>query len=328
MNHIHRDALLNARSLAARYGYKLERPVVYTQGVALDARLELAEVDPEYPDPLNDIRRIGSPYMNDIDGVFDADDGTANYAGIIWASRIEKHPAGAALLMKTADRFLELGNDGMPAVLDRDYRVEDMFFAGTVLNRATAATGMSAYSDVASEFMLQCVDKIQQENGLYLHCLSSPYFWGRGNGFAALGFSETLKNASEEFAQPLLEAYQKHMLGLQNFQSPSTGMWRQVIDREDAYEEMSATCMIGIAMATGIRFGWLPREPWGEALARAWKGVSERITPNGEVRGVCVGTGPLSNLDDYLVRESVDGFDDRGGAMALWFAVTMLKSGI
>ena len=38
-----------ARILAGAYGHKLERPVVYPQGVALTARLQLAELDNGYP---------------------------------------------------------------------------------------------------------------------------------------------------------------------------------------------------------------------------------------------------------------------------------------
>ena len=43
---------------------------------------------------------------------------------------------------------------------------------------------------------------------------------------------------------------------------------------------------------------------------------------------VCVGTGPLESLDEYLIRDAVTGLDDRGGAMALWFAVEMMNSGL
>ena len=50
----------------------------------------------------------------------------------------------------------------------------------------------------------------------------------------------------------------------------------------------------------------------------------------GELEHVCVGTGPLATLDEYVSRSYTDGLDDRGGAMALWFAVEMarLESGV
>jgi rhamnogalacturonyl hydrolase YesR len=35
-----------------------------------------------------------------------------------------------------------------------------------------------------------------------------------------------------------------------------TGTWHQVIDRPKSYREFTCTCMIGDAMARGIRGGW------------------------------------------------------------------------
>ena len=60
-------------------------------------------------------------------------------------------------------------------------------------------------------------------------------------------------------------------------------------------------------------------------LDKAWTGIAERISENGELEHVCVGTGPLESLDDYVIRSYTDGLDDRGGAMALWFAVEMAR---
>ena len=105
-------------------------------------------------------------------------------------------------------------------------------------------------------------------------------------------------------------------------------MWRQVIDDSDSYLEHSSTSMIGISIALGINNGWLTRNDWGEVLANAWRGAADGIDGDGGVRRVCVGTGPLESLDDYLIRDSVTGRDDRGGAMALWFAVEMMKFGL
>ena len=39
---------------------------------------------------------------------------------------------------------------------------------------------------------------IQDDDGLFKHCRSVPYYWGRGNGFAALGYAETLTHLPED----------------------------------------------------------------------------------------------------------------------------------
>ena len=130
-----------ARILAGAYGHKLERPVVYTQGVAMTARLQLAELDNGYPDPRPEIEAITAQYVDNPDAVFEASDGTANYAGVNWASLLADDTRYRSLLIATAERFMERDEDGFSSVLDRDFRVEDMFFAGTVLQRASQLTG-------------------------------------------------------------------------------------------------------------------------------------------------------------------------------------------
>ena len=328
MSSIRDDALAKARILAGAYGHELERPVVYTQGVSLTGRLMLSALDDSYPDPRAEIEQITSEYVENLDGIFDASDGTANYAGVNWASLMADDARYRHLLIATADRFMDLDADGFASVLDRDFRVEDMFFAGTILQRATQLTGESGYVDLAAGFVLECADRLLQPNGLYWHCLSSPYFWGRGNGFAALGFAETLVGCHGGLRLKLIERHVEHLIGLRRHQDGESGMWRQVVDRPDSYTESSSTCMIGISIALGIRHGWLNADEWARVLVRAWAGVSDGIDEHGGVLRVCVGTGPLDSLNDYLIRESVTGLDDRGGAMAFWFAVEMIRSGL
>lgn len=106
-------------------------------------------------------------------------------------------------------------------------------------------------------------------------------------------------------------------------------MWHQVLDEPGSYLEHSASSMIGYALARGLRLGWLGAE-WRPALDRTWDAVTSRIGPGGELEHVCGGTGPQPNLRAYLERLYSDGLDDRGGAMALWFAVEMarLRAGV
>ena len=322
------SALSTARTLAQTYGHVLERPVVYTQGVALTARLQLAEVDSGYPGPRAEIETITAEYADDPDSTFADTDGTANYAGINWASHLADDSRYRSLLIQTADRFMHRDDDGFPSVLDRDFRVEDMFFAGTLLQRAAKLTGKAEYTELAADFMLQCADRLLQPCSLYWHCLASPYFWGRGNGFASLGFAETLVGYRGSKRERLIERHIQHLTGLKSHQDLESGMWRQVVDVAGSYTEHSSTSMIGISIALGIKHGWLPADEWSGVLANAWRGASEGIDEQGGVRRVCVGTGPLSSVNEYLIRDAVTGRDDRGGAMALWFAVEMIDCGL
>ena len=70
--------------------------------------------------------------------------------------------------------------------------------AGALLGRACILTGESRYVDVLAKFLLE--GNIQQDSGLFWHCRSAPFYWGRGNGFAAMGLTETLTYLPDDHA--------------------------------------------------------------------------------------------------------------------------------
>ena len=122
----------------------------------------------------------------------------------------------------------------------------------------------------------------------------------------------------------LLQAFRKHMAALRQHQD-YTGTWHQVIDRPESYREFTGTCMIGFAMARGIRGGWLEAETYQPCVDRAWQAVKARTSPTGEFIDVCTGTGKQKTLRDYYDRQALHGRDGRGGSMALLFASEVLR---
>ncbi len=311
----------------------LDAPVVYTQGVALSGRLRLSERgEGSNAEVAADIERIVAPRLAEGDEMFGSEPGAggmANFAGICWADELYRATGDQkylGLLVQTADRF-ESPSAGKPIAppLDTDIRVEDFFFAAAVLGRAFQLTGNERYIEILTTFLLAA--DTQQADGLWWHCKASPFYWGRGNAFAALGFAEALTYlpADHPAKERLLDSHVRHLEALREHQDES-GMWRQVIDRPDSYLEHSSTSMVGYSIARGLRLNWLDAE-WRSVADAAWSGISKRVGPNCELEHVCVGTGPLPDLDSYLQRPFSDGLDDRGGSMALWFAVEMAKLG-
>ena len=227
----------------------------------------------------------------------------------------------ADLVVKAADHYQPRGQGQAPLPADTDFRVEDMFFGATILGRAFGITGDRGYVDLLAEFLINT--GTQQQDGLFWHCLSAPYYWGRGNGFAALGLTEALTYLPDDHPHraAIMSAFVRQIDALRALQEPS-GMYRQVLDFPGSYQEFTATCMIGYAMARGLRLGWLDSS-FRSIVDLAWQGVSERIDDRGEVVDACAGTGVQAGLRDYLNRPALFGVDDRSGSMALWFAVEM-----
>lgn len=312
-----------ARSLAAAYGHRLD-PVVYTQGVAVSGRLRLRRLDQSGPDPVPEIVRLVEHLVSGDRPVFGDNAGLAEFAGLLWADELAEATGDeryGRLLLAVAGRFGHADPGAPPRPCDPDLRVEDMFFASALLGRACTISGDHRYLDLMTA-LLALAPQLQRD-GLFWHCKSAPFFWGRGNGFAALGFAEALTVLPPGHPERamLLELHRRHLQAACALQAPS-GMFRQVLDYAGSYEELSATCMLGYAMARGLRMGWLD-ESYSAPLQKAWSAACARIDDRGVLTGVCAGTGPQRTLQAYLDRPALSGLDDRGGSLALWFATEM-----
>ena len=312
-----------ARVLASVYGHKLD-PVIYTQGVAISGRLRLAQIDQSGDDPVSDIVRLVDPYVSGAKQIFGEGARPANLSGLIWADELAEATGDsryADLAVKVAHRYHPGVNGAAPPPSDPDFRTEDMFYSGAILGRAFSVTGETHYLDILTRFLLDA--HTQEDDGLFRHCRSVPYYWGRSNGFAALGFTETLTYlpAHHPDREAILAIHVRHLDALRQLQRPS-GVYLQVLDFPGSYQELTSTCMIGYAMTRGIRRGWLDSS-YKPSVESAWQGVSERIDDDGDVVDACTDTGAQESLRDYLDRPAIFGLDERGGAMALWFAVEL-----
>ena len=316
-----------AKVLATAYGHTFD-PVVYTQGVPISGRLRLHQLEPGGDDPTPEVTSLLQQFAI---GGMPADLAPSALASVVWADELADATGEARyneLVIQAADRFESRGQGSAPKPCDPDFRTEDMFMSGAILGRAFKLTGNAEYTDILVGFLLD--GKIQQPHGLFWHCRSAAYYWGRGNGFAAMGLAESLTYLPEDHVQrPAIAAmFGRLMESLRRLQHPS-GQLNQVLDIPGSYLEFTATCMMGYSMARGMRMGFLP-DDFQESLDLAWQGVSERVDGVGNVVDGCASTGVQINVREYLDRPAIFGFDDRSGGMALWFAVEMerLRRGI
>jgi unsaturated rhamnogalacturonyl hydrolase len=205
------------------------------------------------------------------------------------------------------------------------YWIDDMYMITAVQVQAYRATGDARYLDRAALAMVAYLDKLQQPNGLFFHAPDSPYYWSRGNGWMAAGTAELLRALPKKHPRRarILEGYRRMMASLLRYQGQD-GLWRQLIDNEDAWPETSGTGMFTFAMVTGVKNGWLDGKTYGPAARRAWLGLVKYIDENGNVREVCAGTNKGSSVQYYLDRPRNVG-DLHGQAPILWSASALLR---
>ena len=324
-----RSPLEIGRILAGRYGHALD-PVNYTQGVGISGRLRLAELDDGYENPTSDIAKLVAPVAAD-PAAYLADAGGAALAGVVWAARLADYTGDESyrrLFFYAADRFTPRGDREAPAPCDPDFRVEDMFMAGAMLGRAFRISGDARYADLLAAFLIDGGD-VQDGNGLFRHARSAPFYWSRGNGFAALGYAEALTYLPEDHpARPtLLQRHRRHLDALLRVQQP-WGTFGELVDLPGAWGELTSTCMIGYALARGLRLGWLTGDDaarYRAGLNACWRALSERVDQAGNVVDGCISTGVMPDMRAYLNRTAVNGYDDRTGSLALWFACEMAR---
>jgi unsaturated rhamnogalacturonyl hydrolase len=205
------------------------------------------------------------------------------------------------------------------------YWIDDMYMITILQVQAYRATGDEKYLDRAAREMVAYVDKLQQPNGLFYHAPDAPFFWGRGDGWVAAGMSEILRSMPENHPQRahILAAYKKLMTSLVSFQAQD-GMWRQLIDHAESFEETSGSGMFTFALITGVKNGWLDAKTYGPAARKAWLALAGYVDQNADLTNVCVGTGKNSSLQYYLTRPRHTG-DDHGQAPVLWSASALLR---
>jgi rhamnogalacturonyl hydrolase YesR len=180
------------------------------------------------------------------------------------------------------------------------------------LCRYSALTGDSRYIDEAArQFRLFRSYLYMPEQRIMSHVYDFKYSrrtdipWGRGNGWVLFSLSELLEVLPEPHPDRpfLLEWFCDLCRGYAALQAES-GLWHQVLNRPDAYEEASCTAMFAYAFVRGVRFGWLSADERGrfaQAALSAWGGLTRTaIDRQGNVHGVCSGSRYSFTADYYM----------------------------
>lgn len=140
---------------------------------------------------------------------------------------------------------------------------------------------------------------------------ASPGYWGRANGWVALAMTEVLGAIPEGHAgrDELLGLYRDFMAAVVAHQGHN-GMWHQLLNRPDTYEETSCSGMFIYALSRGVQRGWLPGQ-YADAVRRGHAGLSRMMSLEGEIENICPGT-PTQASEEAYARRSLRRNDSHG----------------
>ena len=202
--------------------------------------------------------------------------------------------------------------------------IDDMYMITFLQSQAYRLTGDKKYIERAGKEMCMYLGKLQRPDGLFNHAPGAPFAWGRGNGWMAAAMAMNLAALPEdsEWRVPILAGAIKMMEALKKWQRPN-GLWGQLVDDPESYDETSATAMFAYAFAEGEKAGALGSE-YRAAAVRAFNALVSRLDEYGNLPDVCVGTGWKNDRRHYLTRPRANG-DPHGQAPLLWLCRALME---
>jgi rhamnogalacturonyl hydrolase YesR len=319
-----------AEQLAAVYGNRLEQ-VAYIPAMPLVAKLRLSDLTGEtkYADT---VKALAAPFLrgekSPVPKSGPEQAGHLLFAELAFRASGNDRERWVRLCRAAADQVFGKDGEPLPVMPFHNEMSDAVFMAGPILAATGRLTGERRYFDAAVVHFGSMRKFCLRADGLYRHSPLCEAAWGRGNGFPALGLALALSHWPEDHParNDLIAELRKHAAALAPHQDARSGCWHQVIDHPESYDEYSCTCMIGCATQRGIGRGWLAKEDYQPCVARAWRAILERTSPDGSLVNVCASTGKQKTLEDYFKRPAINGRDDRGGAMGLLLAVELLAA--
>ena len=186
---------------------------------------------------------------------------------------------------------------------------DDLYMSISFLSRMGEITGDPKYFEDAVKQVINFHKYLfDHEKGLMYHCWYSDLvqngvaFWGRANGWALLAQADLLDRLPETHKDrdTLISLFMKHILGISRYQSKE-GLWHQLLDKTDSFLETSCSAMFTYAIARGINKGYLDKR-FISIAEKGWDGILTKINTDGQIEGVCAGTGVNDNLVFYYER--------------------------
>ncbi len=186
---------------------------------------------------------------------------------------------------------------------------DDLYMSVAFLARMGKHTGDTKYFDDAIHQIKKYYDYLWcEQKEVFYHCYHTDIqmhgvaHWARANGWVFMAQADLLEVLPEDYPgrEDVLKIFNRQAEGLARCQSES-GLWHQLLDKNDSYLETSSTAMFVFGMARGVNNGWIDQD-FSHVADSGWKGILSQIDEKGDVHNICVGTGIMPSLSFYYKR--------------------------
>ncbi len=187
---------------------------------------------------------------------------------------------------------------------------DDVYMSVSFLSQMGKLTGETKYYDEAARQIINISGYLWcPEKELFYHCYYTDLkrngvaFWGRANGWITVSLVLLLDVMPENHPKraELISLLEKQIIGASRYQN-ANGMWNQLLDKPESYDESSITAMYVYGIAKAVNNGWLDSS-YTRIAEAGWKALKDtQITSEGHFKNVCVGTGITDDLPFYYNR--------------------------
>jgi unsaturated rhamnogalacturonyl hydrolase len=266
------------------------------------------------------------------------DDCGAMGAAVIEVYQLEKKKEYQNYIDKAADHIMNKQDRLPDGTLCRTFPrkmtvwADDAYMGTSFLTRMGKLTDDINYFDESARQLFNIDNYLWcPEKQLYYHCYYTDFerngvaFWGRANGWIIVSLADLIEAMPENHPKrkELIQLLEKQIVGASRWQN-ANGMWNQLLDKSDSYDESSITAMYVYGIAKAINNNWI--DPCYASIAKAaWRTLkNNEITSDGRFTNVCVGTGISDDLPFYFNRPVGDN-EKHGLGLIIDAGIEMMK---
>lgn len=209
---------------------------------------------------------------------------------------------------------------------------DDAFMSIAFLSRMGQLTGDCHYFNDAANQVINYTRYLWcPEKEIYYHCYHTDNrehgvaHWSRANSWVFMAQADLLSRMPKDhpMRQAVIDNFRQQASGVARYQGKN-GLWHQLLDKTDSYEEITGTAMFVFGIARGVKEGWLHPD-FIYVAEQGLKGMLTKITDAGDVTSICVGTGIMPSLSYYYNRPTQEN-DPMGEGPVLRALVEMMDA--